>query len=109
MHALPLEHLARRLLHGHSIEHQITRHPGHIRLPGQGHQAAGVGDGEHVAIGGGEIQPGGEASEASPGALHGRDGARGHQLGPLHPEQVGERHQEMGNAVALGVGLKAHD
>ena len=108
---------ARALGHWLTVERQLSRHPAHLRLPGQPHQAGGIWDRHHIAIGGAEVQPGGEAGKTSTITGHRRHRRGGHQLGPLHAEQVGERDQqeaqllfahqagEIGHGGAVGSGV----
>lgn len=99
---LTLEHPARRLLQHLALHLQIGGHPGHVRLPGEHHQAGDIGDRQHVRIGRGHVEPGGETGEAGPGSgQFGRRGRR-HQLGPLHPEQVAEGEEEVADAMGGG-------
>ena len=96
---LALQQAPRALLHRHAIEAEVGRHPAHLGLPGQGHQAGGIGDRHHIAIGGREIEPGGKAGKAGPRLSH-RSHRRGrHQLGALHPEQIREGHQQKTEAL----------
>ena len=96
---LALQQAPRALLHRHAIEAEVGRHPAHLGLPGQGHQAGGIGDRHHIAIGGRQIEPGGKAGKTSPRPSH-RSHRRGrHQLGALHPEQIREGHQQKTQAL----------
>ena len=106
---LLLEHPPRRLLQRRALHHQIGGHPGHIPLPGQHHQASRIGQGQHIGIGRGEMQPGREARKARPAFRQGRHGRSRHQLGPLHAEQVGEGEEHMAQAtVGNDVGQVVH-
>ena len=106
---LLLEHPPRRLLERLTLHHQIGGHPGHFPLPGQHHQAGRIGQGQHIGIGRGEMQPGREARKARPAFRQGRHGRSRHQLGPLHAEQVGEGEEHMAQAtVGNDVGQVVH-
>ena len=101
---LALQHQARRLRQRHAAHRQIGGHPGHLRLPGQLGEAGGIGAGQHVGVGRGHLQPGGETGEArATRRQFGRGGGR-HQLGALHPEQVAEGEEEMAHPVMGGEG-----
>ena len=99
---LALQHQPRRLLQGHSPHLQVGGHPGHLGLPGQHHQAGGIGDCQHIRVGRRHRQPGGETGESRPALGQVGGGSSGHELGPLHPEQIAERKQEMADAMGGG-------
>ena len=94
-----LQHPPWRLLQGHPVHRQVGGHPGHLGLPGQHHQAGRIGNRQHIRVGRCHRQPGGKTGEARPvfGKVGG--GGDGHELGPLHAEQIRERKQEMANAM----------
>ena len=96
---LALQQAPRALLHRHAIEAEVGRHPAHLGLLGQGHQAGGIGDRHHIAIGGREIEPGGKAGKTSAGLGHRSHGRGRHQLGALHPKQIREGHQQKTEAL----------
>ncbi len=100
---LHLQHPSRGGLQPASVRPQIGGHPGHRGLPGQHHQAAGIGQGQHIAVGGAAGQPGREAGESGTGRgqLPHRRGR--HEFGALHAEEIAEREQEMVDAVVGGV------
>ena len=110
---LAAQQTPRALLHRLAVEGEFGGHPAHLRLPGQAHQAARIGDRHHIAIGGAQIQPGGEPGEAGTVGGHGGDGRGGHELGPLHAEQVGEGNEQeaqvlfAGQAGEVGHGVRA--
>ena len=89
--ALALQQAPRALVHRHAIEAEVGRHPAHLGLPGQGHQAGGIRDRHHIAIGGRQIQPGGKAGKTSPRPSH-----RSHRrVRVSNQRQVGRRGRQV--------------
>ena len=94
---LSFERDARRGLDRHAVHPQIGGKPANLGFPRQLDQGFGVGDREHVGIGGGHVEPGGEAGETRAVLLHAADRPRRHQLGTQAAEEIDEADEEVLN------------
>ena len=90
------------LIDGLAVHHQITGDPANLTLPGQLDKAFGIGDGEHVGMGRGHVQMGGEAGETGAGFLHVADGVGGDEFRALDAEQVRKADQKIFDAFVAG-------
>ncbi len=81
---------------------EIGGEPCNFGLPGELNQAIGVGDGEDVGVGGGEVEPCGESGEACTVGGHLVDAGGGDEFRSLGAEEVGEGDQEVFDVFFLG-------
>jgi hypothetical protein len=98
---LALEGDPGRILDLLAVHPEVARNPSDLGLPRQLDEARRIGDGEHVRVRRGHVEPGGEAGETGAVLLHAGNSARRHQLGAQHPEEVDEGDQEIADLAIL--------
>ena len=99
---LVLEHDARRVRHLGTVHPAVAGEPADFRLPRQNHKAGGIGNNQHVGIGGCAIEPGGERGETGAVLLPAADRRGRHQLGAQDAEIIDKTDEKIFELPLLG-------